>query len=1103
MVKFAYSRMAVTRSRALFWAAGWALAMAMGATLYSVAVRIVEADASQRFENLTRSTQYAISARIKSYSDVTRGLVALFQTSDNVSREQFHLYVKGLDLPRHFPAIAMLSWAPVVTDAERDAFVAAVRADRSLSPDGYPDFDIRPPGRRPTYAPLMYLEPATLLHEKIGLDLATNPLVDKLNAAARDSGQVSASGLPFVIEQPMRQIALGLRLPVYRRNQPLGDVVERRAAYLGSVGLGFSVAKLVQGAIDEMTVRQVHLTLYADGSTDVEQRRLVIEKRDRLLFNDTGATTVTPLRADERDDYLESVLPIDYNGSLWKAHFRVKKSQLLTGFDFYFPWVAGMTGFAGTLLLYSYLAVLYSSRRRAVKHRVLLDTVLNNVDAHVYMKDHNRRFIYVNARMAHSMGLPVQDIVGKLDRELMPPGAADAAWALERPVFMENVKRSGETQFVGADGVVQHHWTVRVPVEIGRSVTAVIGMSTDVTELHQLKEKADTANQAKSDFLSNMSHEIRTPMNSIIGMAHLALKSVTHPKQRDYLLKIYHSGQHLLGIINDILDFSKIEAGKMDLEMLDFTLDALLANLTSHLGESARARGLELVYETCPGLSRQLRGDPLRLEQVLLNFTSNAIKFSENGKVYVRARLLEDNDNDIMVRFEVADQGIGMTGEQLSQLFQSFHQADTSTTRRYGGTGLGLVISKQLAELMGGGVGVESRPGEGSTFWFTARLAKGAHLLQPTVEAVQPDVLDSIRGASILLVEDNIFSQQVGQELLEDAGATVCVANNGKEAIDLLLKERFDCVLMDVQMPVMDGYETTRLIRAHPKLSATLIIAMTANAGRGDQERCLEAGMDEFVTKPIAPKLLFNMLSKWMSQRARASTAMARPVLPPPPSYFTMADGSASASSMSSPSMSSPSSSSGYASGTGSASAAQPPVRIMADMNPQASARSSARATALDLEEDRDRDRARERTPVAVARPEHVQESVPGEVLEQAPVDGELFDVAALAQTFGGKPDKMRKYALLFIDSARDGMEEIDAALARGDLPMLADLGHRIKSSARAVGAMRFGNLCLALEHVRGDADAANARRLVAQMHAMLSVLERHIARELLAYAPG
>ncbi|MRW90711.1 response regulator [Duganella sp. FT80W] len=1042
MLRSANRRKAVRGSRLVFWGVGIALAAGVGALLYGAASRTVDDDAAQRFQNLARSTQYGISARIKSYADLTRGLAALFQTSDQVSRQQFRQYVTGLDIPRYFPAIEVLNWAPLITDAQRDGYVAAVRAE------GYADFDITPPGRRPDYAVLTYLEPAPLLSERHGFDIAANPAVAKTLAGARDSGQVAASGQPVVVKLPTPHYGLGVRLPVYRRNMPLNTVEERRAAYLGSVGAGFSIPKLVQGAIDEMTVHTAHLTLYADGSVDVERRRLVIEATDRLLYSDTGAMTATPMPAAQRADYFETVLPIDFNGSLWKAQFQVRKDALLTGFDLYFPWIAALTGFAGMMLLYSYVFVLYASRRRAIKQGVLLDTVLNNVDAYVYMKDQNRRYLYVNARMADSMGLPVQDIIGKLDRELLPAAEADAAWALERPVFADNMKRSGETQFIGRDGVVQHLWTVKVPVELGRSSTAVIGLSTDVTALHQLKEEADAANQAKSDFLSNMSHEIRTPMNSIIGMAHLALKSVTHPKQRDYLQKIYHSGQHLLGIINDILDFSKIEAGKMDLEVLDFTLDALLANISSQLGESAQARGLELVYEIWPGLSHQLRGDPLRLEQVLLNFTSNAIKFSDNGKVIIRARPVEERDSHIMVRFEVADHGIGMTQEQLDQLFRSFHQADTSTTRRYGGTGLGLVISKQLAELMGGGVGVDSKPGEGSTFWFTARLAKGVRFLQPSDESVQPDVLDSIRGASILLVEDNTFSQQVGQELLEDAGATVCVANNGKEAIDLLLKERFDCVLMDVQMPVMDGYEATRLIRAHPKLSATLIIAMTANAGRDDQQRCLDAGMDEFVTKPIAPKLLFEMLSKWMSQRARTASLPPRRPAPPPPSYFSMPDGAAVLP--------------------------LPPVFVPRQMAPSAPAMPSLAS-------------------VAVATAAVANDDVPAE----------LFDLAVLAETFAGKSDKMRKYALLFLTSARDSLAEMDEALAMEDLHHLSELGHRTKSAARAVGAMQFGNLCLAMEKVRNDADPANATRLLQELHAMLLVLEARIEQELLAYAPS
>ncbi|SFL58237.1 CHASE domain-containing protein [Rugamonas rubra] len=1030
----------LANSRALIWGVGLSLALAVGASLYLAAAKTVDDDAEQRFENLTRSTQYSISARVKSYSDLVRGLVALFQTSDALSRRQFHDYVASLDLAQHFPAIEALTFAPVVADAQRDAFVAAVRADRSLAPDGYPQFDIRPPGRRPSYAVLTYLEPAALMREKFGVDIASNPAIERAMAASRDSGQVSASGQPIVVKLPVPHIGLGMRLPVYRRGMPLADVAGRRAAYVGSVGIGFSVPKLVQGAIDEMAVRQVHLTLYADGSNDVEQRRLAIEKSDRLLFNDNGSMVASPIPPGQQGDYFESVLPIDFNGSLWKAYFRVRKADLLTGFDVVFPWIALLTGFAGTMLIYGYFLVLSGSRRSAVKQRVLLDTVLNNVDAHVYMKDADRRYIYANAKMAEVMGLPVQDIIGRLDRELMPARSADAVWAEDRPIFDDGLKRSGEGQYSDRDGVVHHLWTVKVPVVIDEAVTAVIALSTDVTELHNLKVQADAANQAKSDFLSNMSHEIRTPMNSIIGMAHLALKTVTHPKQRDYLQKIYHSGQHLLGIINDILDFSKIEAGKLELEVLDFGLESLLANISNQLGESAARKELELVYEIWPGLAHQLRGDPLRLEQVLLNFTGNAIKFSENGKIHIRARPLEDRDSHTVVRFEVEDRGIGMSEAEMARLFQSFQQADNSTTRKYGGTGLGLVISKQLAELMGGEVGVDSRPGEGSTFWFTARLDKGTNFLERSGDALQPEVLESIRGASILLVEDNVFSQQVGQELLEDAGATVCVANNGKEAIDLLFQERFDCVLMDVQMPVMDGFETTRMIRAHPKLAGTLVIAMTANAGREDQQRCIEAGMDEFVTKPIAPKLLFAVLAKWIDRRARAAEGAA-----------AGAGGPAGA----------PAGRPGGGPGGGLAAVPAPAANG------------------------------------ALYQPARGGD---GQMLS---ADAELFDVAALGQTFGNKPDKMRKYALLFLDSARDGMVEVDAALAEGDLIQLSELGHRIKSSARAVGAMSFGDLCLALEHVRHDEESGRAAQLVAQMHALLPRLREQIAQELLANTPG
>ena len=1014
---------------------GVVLALAVGAALYAVADKMVEDDARQRFENITRSTQYSISARIKSYSDVVRGLVALFQTSDQVSRLQFHQYVRGLGVERNFPALEAVTFAPVVPDARREAFIAAVRAE------GFPQFDIKPAGRRAEYTVLNYLEPMGGLADRLGVDIATNPVIARVLETSRDSGKVGSSGQPILMQKPTPHIGLGMRLPVYRRGAVVDDVASRRAAYLGTVGIGFSVARLVQGAVDEMSQHQMHLSLYADGSGDPEHRHLVIDKSDRLLYNDNGSLVASQIAPATRDEYLESVLPIDFNGSLWKAWFTVRRTDMLSGLEQYLPWLAFAIGVIGAGMMYSYIFILYVSRRHVIGQRVLLDTVLDHVDARVYMKDQERRYIYANAKTAEAMGVRVQDIVGKLDRELMPAGAADAAWARERTVFEDKRQRTGEEQYTGRNGESRTLWTVNVPVEFDNTVAAVIGLSTDVTELHALKDKADAASQAKSDFLSNMSHEIRTPMNSIIGMAHLALKSVTHPRQRDYLNKIHHSAQHLLGIINDVLDFSKIEAGRMDLEVLDFELSALLANISNQLGDSAADKGLELVYETWPGVPQQLRGDPLRLEQVLLNFTNNAIKFSENGKVQIRVRLLDERDNAVVVRFEVEDKGIGMTALQMQQLFQSFHQADTSTTRKYGGTGLGLVISKQLAELMGGAVGVESRLGEGSTFWFTARLEKGVAALAPD-HAVQPEVLDNIRGASILLVEDNVFSQQVGQELLEDAGATVCVANNGQEALDLLQKEHFDCVLMDVQMPVMDGYEATRCIRATPQLAGTLIIAMTANAGREDQQRCLEAGMDEFLTKPIAPKQLFNVLARWMHQRAReqrsADAAIAR--------------------------------------GTGISADT---VGILAAMAAAATLRPLTSAL-------------------------HESAPAPSPVPPAAGADeAEMFDVAALAQTFSSRPDKMRKYTALFLETARDSLVEIDAALAQGDMKQLSELGHRTKSAARAVGAMRFGSLCYALEQMRHGPDPERAAQIVGQLHAMLAPLGEQIELELSTFVPG
>ena len=992
-------------SRALVLGAGLVLSMIVGALLYIGALRTSDADARMRFDGIARSAQYSLAARVKTYADVVRGMQAVFRTQDaTLSRRQFHDYIDSLDLAANYPAIENANFAMYLRDNERDAFIASVRADRSLAPGGHPTFDIKPPGRRPYYTVLTYLAPTLVMDDKFGADMSAKPPVDRVLALSRDTGRLGASGQGILVKRPAPHISLGMRMPVYRTGAPLASVDDRRRAYIGSVGISFAVPALVHGALDELPVSGVKLSLYTD--TTPGAGAMEVEPGDTLLFSENGTLERSSISAGEREQYIEAVLPVQSNGLKWKAQFRVRKNELYTTFDRYFPQVAMVTGFAGTMLIYALFFTLYSSRRSAVEHRALLDSVLNSVDAHVYMKDRERRYIYVNARAAEVMGRPAEEIIGQLDSDLMGQHMADMFWEQDQQIFEHGMRQAGQGEFVLPDGEVRHLWTVKVPVRVDGQVAAVIGLSTDVTELHELKAQADAANKAKSNFLSNMSHEIRTPMNSIIGMSHLALKTVTHPKQRDYLEKIFHSSQHLLGIINDILDFSKIEAGKLDLEVLDFDIDTLMQNIAAQLGDVAAHKGLALEFDIAPGLSHQLRGDPLRLEQVLLNFTSNAIKFSENGVVRICAHCLEETDSDVLVRFEVRDKGIGMSEDELADLFQSFHQADPSTTRKYGGTGLGLVISKQLAELMGGDVGAESERGKGSTFWFTARLGKCATFLPGGPQQVQQSVLDEIDGAYILLVEDNVFSQQVGKELLEDVHATVVIANNGSEAVDMMLKEPFDCVLMDVQMPVMDGFEATRMIRADPRMADTLVIAMTANAGKEDRERCIEAGMDEFVTKPIAPTVLFETIARCLASRPR---------------------------------------------------------RLGRRRTPQPAAHAATRMTAAPM----------------------------------ASSDPAMLDMVALSTTFGGNPVKMRKYAFMFLDSARDGLAELGQALDRGDRERVSDLGHRIKSSARAVGATSFGQMCLALENMRGNFDQAQARELVARMYALLGTLEQHIAQEL------
>ncbi|MDL2336733.1 MAG: PAS domain S-box protein [Pseudomonadota bacterium] len=537
--------------------------------------------------------------------------------------------------------------------------------------------------------------------------------------------------------------------------------------------------------------------------------------------------------------------------------------------------------------------------------RHLLQTIIDAAPIRVFWKDRELRYLGCNPAFARDAGKSApEDLIGKGDRELDWADQSELYQADDRAVMASGVaKLFYEEPQTTPDGRTLWLSTSKVPLRSDDGgIIGVLGFYHDITERKQAEaairelnadlerhvkqrtteleivnagllqacDAAQAANRAKSAFLANMSHEIRTPMNGILGMAGLLRRGAVTARQAAQLDHIDTSAKHLLQVLSDILDLSKIEADKLTLEVAPLALAPLLLHVSEMIGERAQAKGVQVRVDL-PPLPDGLVGDATRLQQALLNYATNAVKFTAAGSVTLRLIVQEVAADSALLRFEVEDTGIGIDLATQARLFRAFEQADSSTTRAYGGTGLGLAITGRLAEMMGGDVGVDSRPGRGSLFWFTARLARHAGAMPPPHKTDSREAEAVLRrdheGGSVLLVDDDPINRMVVESLLTEAGLHVALARDGVEAVDLVASQPFDLILMDMQMPRLDGPDATRRIRQIAQGATVPIIALTANAFAQDRERCLAAGMDDFVTKPVQAGALFETLLTWLAKR--------------------------------------------------------------------------------------------------------------------------------------------------------------------------------------------------------------------------------------------
>ncbi|NCA69199.1 MAG: response regulator [Sphingobacteriia bacterium] len=870
----------------------WAvLCIGAALTLLVAALTKSDADATMRreLELIGEELVVMVETRLKVDAQVLRSAAAFFMGSTEVTRQEWQTFVERSELHRNLPGIQGVGFTLLIPPDRLAEHERAMRAE------WLPDYGVWPAGERSIYSAVIYLEPFRGRNPRaLGYDMLTEPARRAAAEQARDRNMAVLTRRIQLVQETDEDVQVGtlLLVPVYRQGLPISTVEERRAALEGWVYSAYRMTDLMQGILgseDLLRGKHVHLAIH-DGDQSGPETLLY----DNLPTPDRDAEPAAMVDALE--------LPAAVNGHHWTLVIARADSLPFTRA---YPTLLLVlaSGTFISLLLAALISALSKTRvelaarqqaerklsehQRELERRVVERTAelaattasLQSANAEqqavfdaatagiVLVRD--RRILRCNRMMERLFGYEPGEMLGRTTRTWYPDEATyvEVGQNIARALSQGGLHRE-DRELVRKDG--SRFWG-RMSAQaidnqdLGKGLAGMIEDITEeqaaIAEMSRARALAEEMAQSKANFLANMSHEIRTPLNAIIGMAHLALKTELTPRQQDYLEKIQGSGKHLLGILNDILDFSKIDAGKLVVERIAFELAQVLDQTASLVAERAAAKGLEVLVSVDEAVPGRLLGDPLRIGQVLINYANNAVKFTEQGEIDIRVRLESREGDSVLLRFSVRDTGIGIVEEQRRRLFQSFQQADDSTTRKYGGTGLGLAIAKRLAELMGGAVGVESTPGEGSTFWFTARLVEAAEPATPLLPKLD------LRGRRVLLVDDNENARLVIGDMLRGMTFVVTTVDSGAAALTELSRAEaagrpFEVVLLDWQMPEMDGVATAVEIRRRWRSDLPILLMITAY-GRDELVRVAqEVGIEDILPKPVNPSALFDTLMR-------------------------------------------------------------------------------------------------------------------------------------------------------------------------------------------------------------------------------------------------